>query len=145
MLGDARLNEHKSVQSNHETVGLHRVRHTPHQQADLFSLKNRHGRIHVREEEFETCCRQLRAKQAGCRGVGGRTRRASIFRPRIDRVGLPFPELRYDFGSAALGPLLLGNGIVGAGQSCLTAVATWKFAVASDLPNAMSARLPEED
>lgn len=110
----------------------------------LISVQDRHGRIHLREEELGAAFNELMGQEIGSSGVmGGRLRRAPIICVTILQhhgrkicLFLRLSELGDDFGSAALGAFLLRNGIVGARQPGLTAVSTWLTTIAPDLSNA---------
>ena len=104
-------------------------------------MKDGHSWIHVNEEKFGAVFDHVWIEQSWRWGVRGRrwgTPQNSLSIRHLLGLGevglfLRLAKLGNHLCSAALGPFLLGNRIVSAGQACLAAIPTWLLAVASDL------------
>jgi hypothetical protein len=117
-----RLDHDIGTQCDNQTIRLGRAVHVHGRLLRLLPVQHRGRGVDVGEEEVEAVVHQARREQALGARTGGRDGPAierDVWRESGGELGiaLVLAEFGQHFGAAPLGTLLLGNGIVGAGEA----------------------------
>ena len=136
------------AQRNHGTVCLGRAIHVDGSFLGPLAVQDRLRRVDVGEEVVNAALQQSWGHQAW--GAGKRRGQGTAVKAKIRRVAsshlsiaLVLTKFGQDFGAAAFGALLLGDGIVGACQTSRDAIFAWRraFPYALDLATVAAGEL----
>lgn len=134
----ARLEHDKGAHGGHEAVGVAVLLHVENLLLDVATIEEGNLGVHVFEEEVRAVLDEVAGEQTrgGREAVGGRA--GDAIDAILDLGGeaglsLGFAKLADDLGARALGALLLGDGVVCAGELSGSAVAARVDAITLDL------------